>query len=153
MELGEFPRDDDVLRRPEDGFDIGQRGENAVRSFVEDLIVPLGRPNHAAALLSLERGSALAFLRGQKSVEGEAQERPIASQAAPASPLAISALMAAFAPGTGKTGTPAAMAAAAIWPPGSAMPGVPASLTTAMRAPALSAAASSVARPASLCMW
>jgi hypothetical protein len=53
-------------------------------------------------------------------------------------PLAIRALMAALAPGMGKTGIPAAMAALAISWPGSAMPGVPASETTAMRAPALS---------------
>ncbi len=50
-------------------------------------------------------------------------------------PLAMSALMAALAPGIGKTGMPAAMAAAAICEPGSAMPGVQASLTTAIFAP------------------
>ena len=145
MDLGELARDDHVLRRPEDGFHVGERGEDAVGSFVEDLC-PAVAPRLAQPF---ERGAALAFLGGKKAVEGEGSGADLQS----ASPLAISALMAALAPGTGKTGMPAAMAAAAIWPPGSAMPGVPASLTTAMRAPALSAATSSAARPASLCMW
>jgi len=37
VKLGQLARDDDVLREAEDGFDVGERGENAVRGFVEDL--------------------------------------------------------------------------------------------------------------------
>ena len=37
VQLGQLARDDDVLRGAEDGFDVGERGQNAVRGFVENL--------------------------------------------------------------------------------------------------------------------
>ena len=65
-------------------------------------------------------------------------------------PLAINPDKAAFAHGTGNTGTPARIAAAANCAPGSAIPGVPASETIAIFVPAFSSAASSSARAPSL---
>ena len=37
MDFGEFAGDDDMLCCPEDGLDVGERGQNAVGGFVEDL--------------------------------------------------------------------------------------------------------------------
>ena len=123
VQLGEFARDDDVLRGSEDGLDVGEGVEDAVRGFVEDVRCVAARGSSSSAVL---RWPALAGRNPWK------MKRSVGR------PLAMSALMAAFAPGMGKTAIPAAMAAAAICAPGSAMPGVPASLTTAIRPPAFS---------------
>ena len=69
------------------------------------------------------------------------------------SPEAMSAVTAAFAPGMGMTGTPAAMASRTSQLPGSLMAGVPASLTSAMALPAFRSWMSSVERVDSLCWW
>ena len=138
VQLGELAGDDEVLGRAEDGGDVGEGVQDAVRGFVEDV-----RGVRCAARVSrlVRRWPALA---GRK---------PWKVKLSVGRPLAMRAVRAALAPGMGKTGMPAAMAAEAMGPPGSAMPGVPASETTAMRAPALSSAMSSEARDCSLCMW
>ncbi len=48
MQLGQFARDDDVLRASEDGLDIREGVEDAVRSFVKDVVAsPRVRPSSA----------------------------------------------------------------------------------------------------------
>ena len=69
VQLGQLARDDDVLRGAEDGFDVGERGQDAVGGFVKNVAPAASSVSVVGTRASRLSGAGLPLR--QEAVEGE----------------------------------------------------------------------------------